>query len=138
MKIDIINQTIEEYLDSILSNTDYSGISQYTVEGVPVDSDPNPTSDIWLLIRISVHTTEKVEIKRQGVGIRYGNLYIVVNSPISLNGSKRIASQYAGYLERDLEDIIYSEINFLKPNTIFTTTDKWLKHTVKIPFYTEI
>ena len=134
-----IDIEIQTYIISIMTEAPYSEIFGYTFEGVDMDSEPDTTSSTWLLFTISVVKTEDVEISRNGIGIRYGNLHVSINSSKSLDNGKRLGLEYADEIEADFVDYSTNNINFQKPNTIYIKKDKdWHKHMVTIPFYTTI
>ena len=129
---------IQNYIITKLSETTYSNVSDYTFEGVEIDDKPDPSSDSWILFRISVTNTEDVEISKNGIGIRYGNLYAVVNTSKSPSDGKRTGLLISDEIEKDFVDYETTNIVFKKTNTQYIEDRDWHKHMVTIPFYTTI
>lgn len=129
---------IQTYIISNMSESTYSGIFGYTFEGVDMDSEPDPVSDSWILFRIVLVSSEDVEIGTNGIGLRYGNLHVIINTPKGSSGGKRLGIEYADEIERDFIDHSTDNIYFRKPNTIYASDQDWHKHMVTIPFYTTI
>ena len=129
---------IQTYIISKLSETTYSGLLGYTFEGVDLDDEPDPISDSWMLFRIALISAEKIEIRRGGIGIRDGNLHVVINTPKSISNGKRLGLDYADEIENDFMDYSTDNVNFMKPNTIYVNNVDWHTHMVTIPFYTTI
>jgi len=129
---------IQTYLISKLSETTYSDLFGYTFEGVELSDEPDPTSDSWILFRIVVTNTEDVEISKNGIGIRYGNLYAVVNTSKILSNGRRLGLDLVSELEKDLTDYSTENINFKKPNPQYINNPDWHKFMLTVPFYTTI
>lgn len=134
-----IDEEIEVYIVSTMTETQYSDIDEYTFYGIPLENEPQPESDYWVQFKVSLLDTDLVEIgdKDSGaIGIRHGNLHINTYSPKE-NG-KRQGAIYAGLLEVSFRRHETTNIQFLEPTTKFSVDGSWLNHHTVIPFYTTI
>ncbi len=134
MTPDIIDKLIEEFITEKMSECEFSEIYGYSFEGVPIQDEPNPSLDIWILFSIRNNSSNVVEIGKNGIGIRDGNLHINVFTPKE-NG-KRKGANYAGVFENIFRRISVGDIVFGEPHTSFVTNKDWLNHHIVIPFYT--
>ncbi len=133
-----IEAEIQVYIQTLMSGTTYSELFDYTFEGIEFDVDPDVTVDSWMLFRIAILTTDKVEIRRGGIGLRHGVLIVVISTPKNLTNGKRLGLDYASEIEDDFEDYETTNIIFQKPNTTYSSDLDYHKHLVTIPFYTTI
>ena len=138
MSLETLYETFEVFIQAEMVGVFWTGVI-YTFEDRPFNENIEPTEqESWIKFAIHPGVTRRSEIRRGGLGIRYGTIIVDVNVPRPPFSDKRQGAIYADQLAGVLKNSEMTGIAVEEPETRYRQPRDydWLKHVVTVPFWT--